>query len=205
MAFWNAPSAVKDHPVYACLAALECQAAMKSFNKANMAQGLPSLFMRIGIHTGEALVGNIGSHTRLNYTAVGDTVNLASRLEGTNKEYGTSILISESTRNQVTGRILTRLVDKVAVKGKTKPGEIYEVLATQEDYSPLLRQIIDLTHQGRTLFETRQFAQAKLCHEQLLQCNPDDGVARLYVQRCEHYIANPPPPNWDAISHRETK
>ena len=205
MAFWNAPSAVKDHPVQACLAALECQAAMKSFNKANLAQGLPSLFMRIGIHTGEALVGNIGSDTRLNYTAVGDTVNLASRLEGTNKEYGTSILISESTRNQIAGRILTRLVDKVAVKGKTKPGEIHEVLATQEDDSPLLRQIIDLTHQGRTLFETRQFAQAKLCHEQLLQLNPDDGVARLYLQRCDHYIANPPPPNWDAISHSETK
>ncbi|MFN5291390.1 MAG: adenylate/guanylate cyclase domain-containing protein, partial [Planctomycetia bacterium] len=205
MAFWNAPSAVKDHPVQACLAALECQAAMKSFNQANLAQGLPSLFMRIGIHTGDALVGNIGSDTRLNYTAVGDTVNLASRLEGTNKEYGTCILISESTMNQVTGRILTRLVDKVAVKGKTKPSEIYEVLATQEDNSPVLRQTIELTHQGRILFETRQFSNAKQCYEQLLALNSDDGVARLFLQRCEHYTANPPPSDWVAVIHRDTK
>lgn len=205
MAFWNAPSNVEDHATLACKAALECQAAMKSFNDANLSKGLPEIFMRIGINTGDALVGNIGSDTRLNYTAVGDTVNLASRLEGTNKEYGTLVLINETTNKEVSGKILTRLVDKVAVKGKTKPGEIYEVLANAEDQSPKLRKIIDLTSQGRALFEARQFSKARECYGQLLEMNPDDGVARLYQQRCDHFMANPPPADWDAVTHRDTK
>jgi adenylate cyclase len=136
---------------------------------------------------------------------VGDTVNLASRLEGTNKEYGTLVLINETTNREVSGKILTRLVDKVAVKGKTKPGEIYEVLADAGDESPKLRKIIDLTSQGRVLFEARQFSKARECYGQLLEMNPDDGVARLYQQRCDHFMANPPPADWDAVTHRDTK
>ncbi|MEY4393895.1 MAG: hypothetical protein RL595_1144 [Planctomycetota bacterium] len=205
MAFWNAPLTIEDHATMACKAALECQIAMNSFNKANLSKGLPEIVMRIGINTGDALVGNIGSDTRLNYTAVGDTVNLASRLEGTNKEYGTLVLINETTNREVSGKILTRLVDKVAVKGKTKPGEIYEVLANAEDESPKLRKIIDLTSQGRVLFEARQFSKARECYGQLLEMNPDDGVARLYQQRCDHFMANPPPADWDAVTHRDTK
>lgn len=205
MAFWNAPSTVEDHPLKACIAALECQAAMKSFNDANAAMGLPRLFMRIGIHTGEALVGNIGSDTRLNYTAVGDTVNLASRLEGANKDYGTAILISKNTQSPIEGKILTRLVDKVAVKGKTKPYEIYEVMAISEDATPDLRNIIEWTNQGRALFEARKFHQAKDCYMQVINNNPEDGVAKVYLERCDFFISNPPPNDWDSAIHKTTK
>jgi len=205
MAFWNAPSTVEDHPLKACIAALECQAAMKSFNDANAAMGLPRLFMRIGIHTGEALVGNIGSDTRLNYTAVGDTVNLASRLEGTNKDYGTSILISQATNTLVQGKILTRLLDKVSVKGKTQHAEIYEVLGTVADATPELLQRIELTNTARQHYEAREFTLARDCYFQLLNLDKEDGVAKLYIQRCDAFIASPPPAEWNAIIHKETK
>jgi len=205
MAFWNAPSAVENHAAMACIAALECQAAMKTFNETNKTRGFPQISMRIGIHTGEALVGNIGSNTRLNYTAVGDSVNLASRLEGTNKDYGTSILISQATNTLVQGKILTRLLDKVSVKGKTQPAEIYEVLGTVDDATPELLQRIELTNTARQHYEAREFTLARDCYLQLLNLDKEDGVAKLYIQRCDAFIANPPPVEWNAIIHKETK
>jgi len=205
MAFWNAPSAVENHAAMACIAALECQAAMKTFNETNKTRGFPQISMRIGIHTGEALVGNIGSNTRLNYTAVGDSVNLASRLEGTNKDYGTSILISQATNTLVQGKILTRLLDKVSVKGKTQPAEIYEVLGTVADATPELLQRIELTNTARQHYEAREFTLARDCYLQLLNLDKEDGVAKLYIQRCDTFIANPPPVEWNAVIHKETK
>jgi len=205
MAFWNAPSEVENHAAMACIAALECQAAMKTFNETNKTRGFPQISMRIGIHTGEALCGNIGSNTRLNYTAVGDSVNLASRLEGTNKDYGTSILISQATNTLVQGKILTRLLDKVSVKGKTQPAEIYEVLGTVADATPELLQRIELTNMARQHYEARAFTLARDCYLQLINLDKEDGVAKLYIQRCDTFIANPPPVEWNAVIHKETK
>lgn len=205
MAFWNAPGTVEDHPIKACIVALECRAAMRSFNEENAARGLPRLFMRIGINSGKALVGNIGSENRLNYTAIGDTVNLGSRLEGINKVYGTWILISEFTNNELGGRILTRPVDRVSVKGKTQVVQLFEVLARSENSTAELQTIIDLTTRGFEHYLAGKFSDAKSCYEQLLTINPGDPLASFHVQRCADFISHPPPSDWNGVTHLHSK
>ncbi|NBR06529.1 MAG: adenylate/guanylate cyclase domain-containing protein [Planctomycetes bacterium] len=205
MAFWNAPEDCKGHELKACHAALACQEQMVLFNGRNKAEGLPELKMRIGISTGTVFVGNIGSEDRLNYTAVGDTVNLASRLEGTNKTYKTLILISDRTESGVRGQILTRPVDKVAVKGKANAIIIHEVLAKKENETPQLRKMIDLTTQAFEHYLSQRFEQAMDCYQQILAVNDDDHVAMFYVKRCRGYLDFPPPSDWDGTFISESK
>ena len=205
MAFWNAPEDCKGHELKACHAALACQEQMVLFNGRNKAEGLPELKMRIGISTGTVFVGNIGSEDRLNYTAVGDTVNLASRLEGTNKTYKTLILISDRTESGVRGQILTRPVDKVAVKGKANAIIIHEVLAKKENETPQLRKMIDLTTQAFEHYLSQRFEQAMDCYQQILAVNDDDHVAMFYIKRCRGYLDFPPPSDWDGTFISQSK
>ncbi len=133
MAFWGAPLPIKDHAAKACQAALAMKKAIAPLQETWQERGLPLLGTRLGIHTGQAIVGNVGSRDRFNYTVMGDTVNLASRLEGVNKIYGTSILVSESTHQQAGTAFLFRELDLVQVKGRLQPVTIYELLGRQED------------------------------------------------------------------------
>jgi len=203
MAFWNAPEDCKNHELKACQAALACQEQMVLFNERNKAEGLPHLKMRIGIGTGTVFVGNIGSDDRLNYTAVGDTVNLASRLEGTNKTYKTWILISDKTQIRIREQILTRPVDKVAVKGKANAILIHEVLCKKENETPELRKIIDLSMLGFDHYLAMRFQQAIDCFKQILGVNKSDHLALFYIERCKGFLVFPPPSDWDGtyISH----
>ncbi|MBJ7304123.1 MAG: hypothetical protein JHD26_06725 [Gemmataceae bacterium] len=197
MAFWNAPEDCENHELKACQAALACQEQMVLFNERNKAEGLPHLKMRIGISTGTVFVGNIGSDDRLNYTAVGDTVNLASRLEGTNKTYKTWILISDKTQVEIRGQILTRPVDKVAVKGKANAILIHEVIAKKEKETPELRKIIDLTMLGFEHYLAQRFQQAIDCFTQILGLNKGDHLALFYIERCKGFLVFPPSSDWD--------
>ena len=197
MAFWNAPEDCENHEIKACEAALACQEQMVLFNEKNRAEGLPHLKMRIGISTGTVFVGNIGSDDRLNYTAVGDTVNLASRLEGTNKNYKTGILISDKTRSGIDDKILTRPVDKVAVKGKANAILIHEVLAKKENETPELRSMIELSTLGFQHYLGQRFQQAMECYQQILGIKKDDQLALFYIDRCKGFLAFPPPCDWD--------
>ena len=129
MAFWGAPLPLQDHAVKACQAALAMQRAMDSLESRWQGKGLPKLRTRIGMHSGPLVAGNVGSRERFNYTVLGDTVNLASRLEGVNKVYGTEILMSEEVHRRVVGRFLVRELDLVRVKGRVEPVTIYELLA----------------------------------------------------------------------------
>jgi len=203
MAFWNAPEDCENHELKACQAALACQEEMVLFNERNRAEGLPLLKMRIGIGTGTVFVGNIGSEDRLNYTAVGDTVNLASRLEGTNKTYKTWILISDKTQVGTREKILTRPVDKVAVKGKANAILIHEVLGKKENETPELRKIIDLTVLGFEHYLAMRFQQAIDCFTQIVGFNKGDHLALFYIERCKGFLVFPPPSDWDGtyISH----
>jgi adenylate cyclase len=197
MAFWNAPEDCENHELKACQAALECQEQMVLFNEKNKVEGLPHLKMRIGISTGTVFVGNIGSDDRLNYTAVGDTVNLASRLEGTNKIYKTCVLISDKTAARIREQILTRPVDKVAVKGKANAILIHEVLGKIENETPELRKIIDLTVLGFEHYLAQRFQQAKDCYTQILGLNKEDRLASYYIDRCKGFLVFPPSSDWD--------
>ena len=197
MAFWNAPEDCENHELKACQAALECQEQMVLFNERNKVEGLPHLKMRIGISTGTVFVGNIGSDDRLNYTAVGDTVNLASRLEGTNKIYKTCVLISDKTAARIREQILTRPVDKVAVKGKANAILIHEVLGKIENETPELRKIIDLTVLGFEHYLAQRFQQAKDCYTQILGLNKEDRLASYYIDRCKGFLVFPPSSDWD--------
>eukprot|EP00124_Ichthyophonus_hoferi_P001745 Ihof_evm7s100 gene=Ihof_evmTU7s100 len=132
MGLWNAPENVINHPLKACEAALLCQFHLTAMSEKWHQLGFPDIKMHIGIHTGQAIVGNLGSRDRLNYTALGDSVNLASRLEGLNKMYGTEIIISEDTFHVVQPHVVCRPLDKVVVKGKAKPIVVYELIAHTE-------------------------------------------------------------------------
>ena len=133
MAFWGAPVADEEHAVNACRAALAMQERMKSLREEMKQEGLPELFVRIGINTGEVIVGNMGSSELFNYTVLGDAVNLASRLEGANKEFGTSILISGFVYEKVASAIRVRPLGKIAVKGKTAEVELFELIGIAAD------------------------------------------------------------------------
>jgi adenylate cyclase len=128
MAFWGAPEAIEDQAGRACMAALRVQEALTHLNEQWRSEGRPVFRTRIGINTDEVVVGNVGSRSRMNYSVIGDGVNLAARLEGLNKQYGTSIMISETTYQKVRGRFHCRYLDEVVVKGKTEAVRIYELI-----------------------------------------------------------------------------
>ncbi len=143
MVLWGAPHDCPNHAELACRAALACQKEIAALNQRLVAQGLPPLVTRIGLHSGEVVVGNIGTDERMSYTAIGDPVNLASRLEALNKYYGTGILVSESIRSSLPAEYMTRFVDQAVVKGKEEAVEIHELIGIRSESSPALIQAMD--------------------------------------------------------------
>lgn len=195
LAFWNAPEPVADHAHRACEAALAAQAAIHRLNIRWQEQGLKVRFRtRIGLNTGQAIVGNIGSNDRMSYTAIGDQVNLASRLESANKFYGTSVLLSQHTRDRLrAGHFVTRRVDQLVVFGKTVPIRVYELVGrTGEVPADVLATVADY-ETAFTLYQQRAFDAAI---ERLLR-HPDDAPSRVLLERCERYRDAAPPPDWD--------
>ena len=202
MAVFNAPVAIENHPRKACSAAVEMMDGLNKLNEGWRAQGIPSLDIGVGINTGEAVVGNMGAELRFDYTAIGDTVNLASRLEGMNKLYGTHVLVSEFTYNHVKDDFLFREIDLVRVKGKLKPIVVYELAGRKADPRAALVQEYSV---ALGIYRARRFQEAKTAFEAILERYPDDGPSRLYVQRCADYIAAPPLEDWDGVYVAKTK
>lgn len=203
MAVFNAPVPIDDHPGKACNAALKMMAKLSELNSMWKERGYPALDIGIGINTGEAVVGNMGAELRFDYTAIGDTVNLASRLEGLNKLYGTNIVVSENTYELIKGRFLFRELDLVKVKGKHKPIVMYELLADGE--SAAGHDLIRRFSEALRLFRTMRFDEAKDAFAATLEAYPDDGPSRLYIKRCDEYLQEPPPEGWDGVYVAKTK
>lgn len=205
MAFWGAPVRFDDHPFKAVASAIRMVQGLKNLNENNKAKGLPELKIGIGIHTDNVILGNIGSRKKLDYTVIGDGVNFTSRLEGLTKEYACDILISKTTYDRIKDKICCRIADYVKVKGKDEPVFIYHVLGLYEGLSPWLITIAEQTEKAFDLYRTGHFDDAKKIYDTILETDPDDGLSRLFSERCEHYISNHPGSVWDGCHVYTTK
>lgn len=188
MAFWNAPISIENHPVLACRAALKIQQRLVQLRVEWKAKGYPDVKTRIGINTGRALVGNFGSRDRFNYTCLGDSVNLASRLENLNKIYTTDILINESTFHKVQDVMICRHIDSVVVKGKSVIARIYELIDEKSDSSVVFMKDLTLYHQGCRFYEEKKIVEAYECFKSFLSLHPLDHVARWQKEKCESLL-----------------
>ena len=204
MAVYGAPLDDSDHACRACRSALEMMEELKALQSRWASQGLPFLNIGIGINTAIMVVGNMGSELRFDYTVMGDGVNLASRLEGANKEYGTNIIVSESTWEQVQDRIATREVDVVRVKGKAQPTRIFEVLGIPP-LPPERAAMIQQFEAGLRAYRAQRWEDAIGRFAQVLEAMPGDQPSRLYVQRCKSFMTRPPPLDWDGAYTMQTK
>lgn len=198
MAFWGAPRPHDRDALAACRAALANRAKLEELRKEWIRAGLPALHARTGIHTGTAMVGNFGSPSRLDYTAIGDTVNVASRLEGLNQIYGTEILISDDTRAAVADIMVTRPIDKVGVKGRNEGIIIHELVGDVEAVSELDRRSAEKYADALERYLNREWAEAHSGFAAILESKPDDAATRVMLHRCDTYRASPPP-DWDGV------
>ncbi len=197
MAFWGRPYPQPDHASRACKSCLVMMDRLVELNAKWEREGKQSLNIGIGINTGPMVVGNMGSKRRFNYTVMGDAVNLGSRLEGQNKEYGTHIIISQSTYEQVAEEFICRELDLIRVKGKLKPVAIYELMAPaaeRQKYEPLR----NVFAQGLAAYRAGRFEEALRIFEEILAAYPNDGPAKLFVNRCGMYVQSPPA-TWDGV------
>ena len=199
MAFWGAPVPTEDHAIAACDAALRNQASLEQLRRRWRADGKPELFARVGIQTGDVIVGNIGSEARLNYTVMGDTVNLASRLEGLGKQYGTRILIGESTYREARSVVYARAVDRVSVKGKTEGMMVYELLAMKADARPEHLELAALSDRALEFYQERNWEAALEVFEEIGRLRPGDGPSSVLADRCRAFLECPPAEDWDGV------
>lgn len=215
MAFWGAPDPDTNKNVNACRSALLCQKKLHMLNKYWELQGKPVLITRIGIHTGTAMVGNVGSSERMNYTALGDTVNTAARLEGVNKMYGTLIMISESIVKTLGPNFIVRPIDVVAMKGKNKGIRIYELIGLENDphldpVSTEHKKFAQLFTQAFELMLARKWKESRKAFEDLDKLNTselhiENTLIEEYINRCNNFIKSPPPEDWDGTTHLKEK
>lgn len=206
MAFWNAPLSTENHVENACLAALRLSKASRELNERREASGGPVMRTRVGIHTGTAIVGNVGASDRMNYTALGPVVNLASRLEGLNKYYATSILVSRDVRDKARRNFLFRSVDVVVPKGVRTPLPIFELVGAmpQSAYPDVAAPRERLGYCSRweramTMYRTVRWEEALTEFTALREASPDDFVAAMYQQRVRRLLANKPGKDWKAV------
>jgi adenylate cyclase len=202
MAFWGAPAVNPEHAVDACRGALACQSALRQSGLADDHGRLVKV--RIGINSGDMLVGNIGSELRLNYTVIGDAVNVASRLEGANKEYGTEIIIGEETRRLAGGRIHVRELDRLVVYGRAGGLEIYELLGVAENGAEPPRWAA-LYESALAAYRAQDFARAMSLFQQVLAARGSDRPAEIMLERCRGFLQSPPGKDWEATNAMKVK
>ena len=205
VAFWGAPNEDPDNIRHCVEAVINCISALKQFNDASEARRLPRFETCFGLGTGPVVVGNVGSHSRLNYTALGDTMNLTSRLEGLNRLYGTVAIAMESIVRKAGSGYLFRKLDIVAVKGRKEPETIYELVGRVQEVPAERRAFVQGYESAFELYLQREFARAKEALENLQEDYPGDlSVARL-LQACVHCLETPPGPGWAGVTRYEIK
>ncbi len=201
MAFWGAPIGQDNH------AELACRSTLKMMKKVEeLAPQDTNIHSRFGIATGDMIVGNIGSYNRFNYTVLGDTVNLAARLEAANKKFGSNTMIAEQTYEEVKDIFYGRQLDLLVVKGKTKPVRVYELMGEKSDQNTeKLEHIISRYQKGIDFYFNREWDQAIKKFQEVLTLKPGDGPSKTYIKRCQKYKEEPPAKDWDGVFHLKTK
>ncbi len=206
MAFWGAPIENKNHALFCCKAALAMQNQLIELRKKWQEENKPLIKVRAGINTGEMIVGNMGGRGKFDYTVIGDNVNLGSRLEGANKEYGTSIIISQSTYEQVKDEFICREMDSILVKGKTKPIKIFELLCFANDERKFdCLELKNKFESGLKLYKAFDFSNAILNFEKVLEIKNDDEPSQVFIKRCKNFLTTPPPKDWNGVYEMKTK
>jgi adenylate cyclase len=197
---FGAPVNHTDHAVRACRGALAAQAEVDRLREEFRRQGLPDVYTRIGLNTARLFVGNFGSEQLFDYTAMGDGMNLASRLEGANKAYGSLIMIGPRTYELARDSIEVRELDKVRVAGKTEAVTVYELLALKDKLPAEKRETVERYHEALRLYRQMRFYEATVVLEAQLAQDPRDGPTAALLERCQKYMETPPPPSWDGVA-----
>jgi len=198
MAVWGAPLPQPDHARRACQAALAMLRYIDEVLRARQALGQAFLSLRLGLHSGPVMAGNVGSRERFNYTIMGDTVNLTHRLQEVNRHYGTRLILSEATRTLAGESFLMRELDQVQVRGRVQPVTIFELVwSAPGEPTPLW---LSSFQEGRAAYLRRDWRQAVLYFEEVIRLKPEDGPATMYLRRCWQYLQVPPPQDWVGVS-----
>jgi len=206
MAFWGASMASSDQARHACRAAVEIIRATGELNEKWRNEGKEVFATRIGINTGVSLVGNFGSSDRFNYTAIGDNVNLASRLEGLNKLYETEIIVSQSTAKAAGEEFIFRPLDIVAVKGRHGSVKIYQLLGSRESADAENQlEVAALSEDALRSYLNREWRESYEKFQKLLEILQEDPAAEMYLSRCRELHASPPGPDWDGVFRVQSK
>ncbi|CAN2040046.1 adenylate cyclase [Candidatus Magnetomoraceae bacterium gMMP-15] len=206
LAVFGAPLSTGEDADQAVMAGIDMMKALTEFNLKRIKKDKNPIDIGIGLNTDEVLSGNIGSMERMDYTVIGDGVNLAARLESANKYYGTHFLISEFTHKLLKREYLYREIDYITVKGKTKPVGIYEVMDHYTEQSfPNLPNVIDLFRNGLEYYKKMKWEEGIISFEKALKLNAQDRVCQIYLERCIHFLKEPPQKDWDGVWVMKTK
>ncbi|MCL2318998.1 MAG: adenylate/guanylate cyclase domain-containing protein, partial [Treponema sp.] len=224
IAFFGAPVWMEDHAARACRSAIlmkkqerelvdtimdpggEFHAPLGKLIESKVIRRERPLYTRLGINTGDMVVGFMGTTGKKDYTIMGNAVNLAARLEGVNKQYDTKgILISEYTREQIGDDFILRPLSRVTVVGIPVPVRLYELLELRSEAGPELPELVKAWEKAFDAYEHRKFPEAKKGFSEIYQKDPEDTTAKLYLERCEKFAANPPPAEWDGVDNLTEK
>ncbi len=205
IAFFGAPISFEDHARRACLASLDMQERLTQMRAVWKQQGRHELTMRIGLNTGLMVVGNMGSKSRMDYTMMGDSVNLAARLEGVNKQYGTQTMISQFTYELVKDAVEVRELDRIRVMGKAEPVTIYELIGKTNEVSSEMKTILPVFKEGLDFYKKREWRKGIASFEKVLAIDENDGPSKTYLLRCRDYLKSPPPVDWDGVFSMTSK
>ncbi len=206
MAVFGAPLELEDHAWRAVQSALDMRQRLKIFNERRIIQEQPQIRIGVGISSGEVVSGNIGSHKRMDYTVIGDGVNLSSRLETVTKEYDCDIILSEFTYNLCSERIWTRQLDTIRVKGKHQAVNIYELIGDRSmRLTDSTQEFLSHYHAGRRAYLSRDFQYAVIRFDAARRIRPSDKAVAIHLERCSNYLKKPPPPSWNGVWVMEVK
>lgn len=197
MAYWNAPKDCEDHAFKSCKAAIQSLHNLSFLQKEWARLNKPIFSVRIGINTGNVVLGNIGTEEHLSYTVMGDNVNLASRLEGLNKTYGTSIIITDSTLKACGDKLVTRPIDLVAVKGKEKKILAHELLGITNETSSRTVAFCDDFKVAFAAYLNKDWKTGAQLFAKIAEQHPNDRLTLIHLERCKDFVINPPDPSWD--------